>query len=183
MTCLQSRLNFTSYPPQDKAELDGFVRSAVGYVTLIHQQMDVRRIGLRGLAATTHVGLSRLGRILHRDPAKRLQMTLLEQQAILHALDLDLIEATIAIEIFHHLDWVHDDRFAKLSSMLSMMIRGLPQIVIDALRDFDTMDGSEIRPEWGLLFQKGVTNKLVLEVGRILERRALLAERSDSFLF
>jgi hypothetical protein len=41
------------------------------------------------------------------------------------------------------------------------------------------MDGSEIRKEWGTYFQSAVIKKMVAEISRILQRRAVLEEGND----
>lgn len=155
--------------------------SGVAYVALIMHEMAARHLGLRKLELKTRINRGRLGRILHRDPAKRHPMTLAEFQMLLRALEIDPIEAIVVIELIQDLELAHDERFAKLAVMLSTLLRGLPQRLAAALTDLDGMDGSEIRKEWGTYFQSAVVNRMVQEVGQILERRARLTANSDPF--
>jgi hypothetical protein len=67
--------------------------------------------------------------------------------------------------------------------MLSTLFRGLPQRLVAALDDLDGMDGSEIRQEWGTYFQSAVVNRMVQEIGQILERRARMSANADTFSF
>lgn len=155
----------------------------VGYVSLIQHEMEAQHFSLRALELKSRVNRARLGRILHRDAAKRHPMTLAEFQALLRALDIDPFEAMVAVELNDHPAIAQDERFAKLAVMLSSLFRGLPQRLIVALHDLDGMDGSEIRQEWGTYFQSAVVNRMVHEIGQILERRARMSANSDPFSF
>lgn len=157
--------------------------SGSAYVALIQHEMEARRLGLRRLELLTRINRARLGRILHRDPAKRHAMTLAEFQALLRALGIDPIEAIVIVELIENLADTHDARFAKLAVMMSTLLRGLPQRVVAALSEVDGMDGSEIRKEWGTYFQSAVVNRMVQEVGNILARRARLNADEDPFSF
>lgn len=153
------------------------------YVLLILQEMEARQLGLRRMELKAQINRARLGRILHRDAAKRSAMTLLEFRAILKALEIDPIEAIVAMELVRELEPTQDARFAKLATMLATLVRGLPQRLVEALHDLDGMDGTEIREEWGTYFQKAVVNRMVHEVVQILERRAKLSSIADPFSF
>lgn len=170
---------------EQAARIQGGVEDASepGYVLLILQEMEARQLGIRRLELKTRINRARLGRILHRDPGKRCGMTLVEFRTILAALEIDPLEAIIATELVRELDLTQDARFAKVSVMLAALVRGLPQRLVEALHDLDGMDGSEIRPEWGTFFQKAVVNRMVHEVGQILERRAKLSSSADPFSF
>ena len=167
------------------ARIQGGVEDASepGYVLLILQAMEAQQFGLRRMELKTRLNRARLGRILHRDPAKRCAMTIVEFRSILAALGIDPLEAIIATELVRELDLTQDARFAKISVMLATLVRGLPQRLVEALHDFDGMDGSEIRAEWGTFFQKAVVNRMVHEVSQILERRAKLSSIGDPFSF
>ena len=118
----------------------------------------------------------RLGVILHRDPTKRAPMTLPEFQSLLRSLNIDLMHAIISVEMARDLEVMNDERFATLVVMLSTLFKGLPHRLIEALQDLDGMDGSEIRKEWGTHFQSAVIKKMVTEISRILQRRAVLED-------
>lgn len=152
-----------------------------GFVQLVQHAMEARRCSLRQLELMTRINRARLGRVLHRNPAKRHDMTLAEFQTILRALAVDPIEAIVVVDLIRDLEIARDERFAKLASMLATLLRGLPQRLVAALHDVDGMDGSEIRQEWGVYFQNAVVNRMVQEVSQVLERRARIASASDPF--
>lgn len=158
-------------------------KDGVGYVSLIQHEMETRHCSLRKLELMTRINRARLGRVLHRNVTKRHAMTLVEFQTILRALDIDPIEALVVIDLIKDLEIAHDERYAKLAMMLSTLFRGLPRRLVDALHDIEGMDGSEIRQEWGTYFQSAVVNRMVHEVGQILERRARIAANNDPFAF
>ena len=157
--------------------------SEPNYVLLILQEMEARQIGLRRMELKTRINRARLGRILHRDPGKRSAMTILEFRTMLRALEIDPIEAIVATELLRDVEPTQDGRFDKVGVMLATLVRGLPQRLAEALHDVDGMDGSEIREEWGTYFQKALVNRMVHEVGQILERRAKLSSSADPFSF
>lgn len=149
------------------------------YIPLIARAMEAQDMGLRQMALRTNIKKSRLGVILHRDPAKRVPMMLPEFQAILRSLNIDLMHAIISVEMARDLDLIDDERFATLVAMLSTLFKGLPHRLMEALQELEGMDGSEIRKEWGTYFQSAVIKKMVAEISRILQRRAALEEGSD----
>ena len=153
------------------------------HVGLILHELEQRQLGLRRVELKTRINRARLGRILHRDPAKRMAMTLLEFRTILRALEIDPIEAIIALELVREMEPNQDARFAKVAVMLATLVRGLPHRLAEALRDLDGMDGTEIRQEWGTYFQKAIVNRMVHEVGQILDRRAKLSSIADPLSF
>lgn len=146
------------------------------YVPLIARAMEAQDMGIRQMALRTNIKKSRLGVILHRDPTKRAPMTLPEFQSLLRSLNIDLMHAIISVEMARDLEVMNDERFATLVAMLSTLFKGLPHRLIEALQDLDGMDGSEIRKEWGTHFQSAVIKKMVTEISRILQRRAVLED-------
>jgi hypothetical protein len=138
--------------------------------------MEAQDMGIRQMALRTNIKKSRLGVILHRDPTKRAPMTLPEFQSLLRSLNIDLMHAIISVEMARDLEVMNDERFATLVAMLSTLFKGLPHRLIEALQDLDGMDGSEIRKEWGTHFQSAVIKKMVTEISRILQRRAVLED-------
>jgi hypothetical protein len=51
--------------------------------------------------------------------------------------------------------------------------------VIEILEELEGIDGSEVRKEWAGIVQNGVVKQLTEEVGRVLKRRSMIAERDD----
>lgn len=150
------------------------------YVQLIVHAMETQDLGIRQLALRVNIKKSRLGVILHRDPAKRSAMTLPEFQAILRALNIDVMQAIISAELARDPELSGDARFTALVAMLSTLFQGLPNRIVEALRELEGMDGSEVHKEWGTYFQSAVTKRMVSEVSRIVQRRAML-ERGNDF--
>jgi hypothetical protein len=129
------------------------------YIPLIVRAMEAQDMGIRQMSLRTNIKKSRLGVILHRNPAKRAAMTLPEFQSILRSLNIDLMHAIISVEMASDLKLMDDERFATLVAMLSTLFKG-----------------SEIRKEWGTHFQSAVIKKMVGEISRILQRRAAFEE-------
>jgi hypothetical protein len=139
---------------------------------MILQAMAEKDTGQRKLALKTGISKTRLALILHHDPAKRAAMTLVEFQTVLHALDINIIQAIIRVEAFRDQELLHDARYATLIAMLSEMFRGLPSMLVAALEEIEGMDGSEVRREWAGPLQAAVVQRLVKEVSSVLVRRA-----------
>ncbi len=142
------------------------------YVPLIMRAMESQDLGIRQMALKVNIKKSRLGTILHRDPAKRSAMTLPEFQSILRALNIEVMHAIISVEMARDLELVGDERFLTLVSMLSTLFQGLPHRIVEALRDLEGMDGTEVHKEWGTYFQSAVIKKMVSEISMVLQRRS-----------
>lgn len=146
------------------------------YIPVILGAMAEQNIGQRKLAMKAGVSKTRLALLLHRNPNKRLPMTLAEFQKILGALDLNIIQAIIRVETFRDQTMLADDRYATLIAMLSEVFRGLPAMLIEALDEMDGVDGTEIRREWAGPLQAAVVARLVKEVSSVMVRRASFSE-------
>ena len=164
-------LETSAFPPA-KAGACALKSAEPDYVPLINTAMDNQKLGVRQIAIKTGISKTRLGRILHRDPDQRAPMTLPEFQTILRALNMDLMHAIISVEMARDLELMGDERFTTLVTMLSTLFQGLPHRIIEALRELDGMDGTEIRKEWGGYFQAAVIRKMVGEISNVLRRRA-----------
>ena len=171
---MQSAAVFEPGSPATPTARQGHFASSTepDYVPLIMQAMESQDLGIRQMALRVNIKKSRLGTILHRDPAKRSAMTLPEFQAILRALNIDVMHAIISVEMARDLELMGDERFVTLVSMLSTLFHGLPHRIIEALRDIEGMDGTEIHKEWGTYFQSAVIKKIVSEISMILQRRS-----------
>lgn len=148
------------------------------YIPLIQRTMTERGLHIRELALKTGISKSRLGLLLHRNAAKRPNISLVEFQKILNALDISLMQAIISVETAIAETAVHDERFATLLSMLSELFSGLPSRLIQALDDIEGIDGTEIRREWAVPLKEAMVEKLVKEVLSIMARRAVITETS-----
>lgn len=150
------------------------------YVPLILRTMAETDTAQRKLAGKTGISKSRLGVLLHRDPAKRAQMTVSEFETILHALGTNIVQAFIHLETFPYAELISDARHATLIEMLCEFFVSLPKKLIEVLDALDGLDGSEVRKEWAPLLQKAVIKRVADEVLAVTERRARLAQ-SDEF--
>jgi transcriptional regulator with XRE-family HTH domain len=148
------------------------------YIPLIQRRMVERGLHIRELALKTGISKSRLGLLLHRNAAKRPNISLIEFQKILSALDISLMQAIISVETAIAETAVHDERFATLLSMLSELFSGLPARLIQALDEIEGIDGTEIRREWAVPLKEAMVEKLVKEVVSIMARRAVITETS-----
>lgn len=149
------------------------------YVALILHIMAHRQIGQRTLAAKTGISKTRLGVLLHRDPAKRGSMGVNELESLLCALDTDVVEAMILTETFVQISVEYDHRYVTLIVMLSDFFKSLPRKLIETLDALEGIDGSEIRKEWALPLQRAVVKRVAAEVKAVTERRARLAQGED----
>jgi hypothetical protein len=163
---------------QDLSMNTGSVLEQDNYVMLILGVMRSKNIGLRALASSAGIRKSRAGILLHRDPSKRSAMGLSELQAILRALDIDLLQAIIWAETIKDERIRSSPRYAGLVPMLCDMFYGLPANLIAALDEIEAMDGSEVRPEWATALQRAVIKRIVHEINAVTVRRAALNDFS-----
>lgn len=148
------------------------------FIPLILEAMSEQNVGQRNLALKTGISKTRLGLLLHKDPAKRKAMYLYEFQQILAALDINVVQAMIAIETYRDPALFLDERFQTSIAMLSELFKGLPAMLVAALDEIEGMDGTEVRKEWAGPLRQAVVEKLVKEVGAVMARRVQLAQIS-----
>jgi transcriptional regulator with XRE-family HTH domain len=146
------------------------------YIDLIQQVMSEKGVSLRALAIKAGISKSRLGRILHQNADERVPVTLNEFQALLVALDIDIIQAIIRVETLRDQKVLADDRYVALISMLASLFKGLPAGLVEALSEIDGLDGSEVRKEWASHLQGFVIKRMVYEVTRVMQRREQIFE-------
>lgn len=148
------------------------------FIPLILEAMSEQNVGQRKLALKTGISKTRLGLLLHSDPAKRTAMYLVEFQQILGALDINVVQAMIAVETYRDPKLFLDERFQTSIAMLTELFKGLPSMLVAALDEIEGMDGTEVRKEWAGPLRQAVIEKLVKEVGAVMARRAHLAQIS-----
>jgi hypothetical protein len=98
-------------------------------------------------------------------------MTLSEFQIILRALDIEIIDAVLAVEVLTGHGILEDSRFSSMLQMISEMFTSLPCLLADALNEIDELDGSEIRRDWATPIRRGIVEKVVKEVTAKIQRR------------
>lgn len=148
------------------------------FIPLILAAMSERNIGQRKLALKAGISKSRLGLLLHGNPARRATMSLPEFQRILGALDINIVQAIITVETFRDQALFLDERFATSIAMLTDLFKGLPSMLVAALDEIEGMDGTEVRKEWAGPLRQAVVEKLVKEVSAVMARRDQLTEIS-----
>ena len=149
------------------------------YIPLILESMAAQETAQRALAQKTGINKTRLGLLLHRDPAKRSVITQPELEKILHALGSNMLQAYTCIETFEGLDLVDRQRYSTIISMLCDMFAELPRKIIEALDEINGIDGSEVKRDWGAPLQRAVVKKVADEVVKIRERRARRTDGDD----
>lgn len=149
------------------------------YIPLILETMAETDVTHRKLACKTGISKTRLGVLLHSNPAKRSAMTLDEFQIILHALDTNIVQIFIRVETYREAECLTREQHNTLIAMLCDVFVSLPRKLIDVLDSVDGLDGSEVRREWGPPLQKAIAKRLAEEVLAVNERRARLAQSDD----
>lgn len=148
------------------------------FIPLILNAMSERNIGQRKLALRSGISKSRLGLLLHTNPARRAVMSLNEFQRILDALEINIVQAVITVETFRDQHLFHDERFATSLAMLTELFKGLPSMLVAALDEIEGMDGTEVRKEWAGPLRQALVEKLVKEVAAVMARREQISEVS-----
>lgn len=105
-------------------------------------------------------------------------MQINELQAILRALDIELLDAVLCVETLHDENIRYSERYRTLILMLCALFRHLPASLIAALEDITDLDGTEVRPEWAGPLQRAVTKRIVHEISAVTSRRAALSDFS-----
>jgi len=144
------------------------------YIPMISQAMIDSHLPLRALALKTGISKSRLGLLLHRDAAKRPNMSLVEFQTILNAVGLSVIQAVIRVETIRDQALLRDERYATSFALLGSVFQDLPAKLIEALEELEGIDGSEIRQEWAEPLLAAVVERVVRAVTEVQARRAAM---------
>ncbi|WP_162928308.1 XRE family transcriptional regulator [Sphingopyxis terrae] len=148
-------------------------------VPLIVNAMAEKNAGQRKLAVQSQISKSRLGLLLHSDPAKRATMSVPELRRILVALGIPLMQVAIAVDAPLVGPLFHDERFANSISMLIDAFKELPSMLVTALDEIEGLDGTEVRKEWAGPLRQAVVEKLIKEVTAVMARRDVLSQISS----
>ena len=149
------------------------------FVRLVLNAMSEKKMRQRKLALESGISKSRLGLILHSDPAKRATMSVPELWRILNALSIPLMQAAIAVETPLDELMFHDARFTNSITMLADVFKELPFLFIMALDEIEGLDGTEVRKEWAGPLRQAVVEKLIKEVTTVMARRDELTQKSN----
>jgi hypothetical protein len=153
---------------------DGCIQHS-DYSAFLSDAIAANSISLRKLALKTGIDRRRLSDILRprtsAGAGARSGMTLSEFQIILRALDIEIIDAVLAVEVLTGHGILEDSRFSSMLQMISEMFTSLPCLLADALNEIDELDGSEIRRDWATPIRRGIVEKVVKEVTAKIQRR------------
>jgi hypothetical protein len=145
-----------------------------GYVPLIRDGM--RNLGLtnRKLATRTGIGRRRINTLLAAEQAQlpgNDSITLAELKSILHALEIDFLQAVVRVELVRDLELLLDNRLSSAISMVGELCKELPAILLESLQKIDGLDGTEIRLEWAETLINFIVSKVTLGVTQTIVRR------------
>lgn len=141
------------------------------YSAFLSDAIAANSLSLRKLALKTGIDRRRLSDILRPRTSARSGITLSEFQIILRALDIEIVDAVLAVEVLAGHGILEDHRFASMVQMIGEMFTGLPCLLADALNEIDELDGSEIRKDWATPIRRGIVEKVVKEVTAKIQRR------------
>jgi transcriptional regulator with XRE-family HTH domain len=143
------------------------------YCAFLSDAIAANSLSLRKLALKTGIDRRRLSEILRPKASAGIRsgITLSEFQIILRALDIEVIDAVMAVEVLAGHGILEDRRFSSMLQMISEMFTGLPCVLAEALNEIDELDGSEIRKDWAMPIRRGIVEKVVKEVTAKIQRR------------
>ena len=149
------------------------------YIEVIHNLMADKDTAQRSLAKKAGISKTRLALLLHKNPEKRSRLTVEELDRILHALGTNIVDALMRADALQGLDPSDRERYQSVVDFVCEFVVGLGKKIIEALDGIDGVDGSEVRKEWAIVLQKGIVEDISKAVAKMMERRALIAERDD----
>lgn len=149
------------------------------YIQIILEMMSEKDTHQRSLAHKAGISKTRLALLLHRNPKKRSRMTVDELERILHALGTNIIAALMRADALRDLDPGDRARYENVVSFVCDLVLGLGRKLIDALEELGGIDGTEVRKEWAPVLQKAMIEDVSKGVAKMMERRALIAQRDD----
>jgi hypothetical protein len=133
------------------------------YIPVIHGMLDDRKMTLRDLAIRSQISKSRLGIILHRQPAKRVIMQLPEFIGILRALGFELIHAWAGAKKRETADITHDKSFDAFYVFLMEFNATFPEIMLNT----PELEGVEFRREWSRPLAELLIKRVLAELERL----------------
>jgi hypothetical protein len=103
-------------------------------------------------------------------------MSLLELQAILDGLGVDLLEVIAMSEGSAIRELAAARVHAPVIRMACAIFQGLASEMIAALSEVQELDGSEVRPEWADALRRAIVKRVVQEVHAVVRRRATIGD-------
>lgn len=149
------------------------------YVRLIRDLMAAHDTPHRSLAEKTGISKSRLGRILHKNPRKRLHMTVEELEGILSALGTNILKAFLRTEALQGLDPSDHARYGSVINLVGEIVENLGRELINTLEEMGGLDGTEPQPHWVGILRKGWIEDISKAVAFVMGRRTVISERDE----
>ena len=158
-------------PPVGSSEPD--------YIRLIRGLMVANDTPHRSLANMTGISKSRLGRILHQSPQKRLSMTVDELEAILHALGTNVLKAFLRTEALRDLDPSDHARYESVLNLVGDIVKDLGQELVKTLENMNGIDGTEPQPHWVGVLRNSWIEDIAKAVAFVMGRRTVITQRDE----
>lgn len=149
------------------------------YIRLILEMMAAKDTAHRSLAEETGINKSRLGRILHKNPKKRLRMTVEELEGILSALGTNILKAFLRTDALQGLDPSDHARYDSVINLVGDIVENLGPELIKTLEEMEGLDGTEPQPHWAGILRKGWIEDISKAVAFVMGRRTVISERDD----
>ncbi len=149
------------------------------YIRLIRDMMAANDTPHRSLAEKTGISKSRLGRILHKNPRKRLHMTVEELEGILSALGTNILKAFLRTEALQGLDPSDHARYGSVINLVGEIVENLGRELINTLEEMGGLDGTEPQPHWVGILRKGWIEDISKAVAFVMGRRTVISERDE----
>ncbi len=143
-----------------------------GFVDFILHKMRAERLTYREVAMRTGLRRSRVHYTLHRDRGKRRPLRVDEIQALLTALGVTQLEATVAQEVLS-VDCVDMQVLDRLVGLIASIVSGLSIAIPDIVSDLEGLEWEDVRPEHGKFIQACIVRELTTTYSRMLQRRDL----------
>ena len=160
----------------DEIQIPAVLAEMHRYVPVIHGMMDEQGMKLRDLACRSQISRSRLGRILHRQPEKRVVMQLPEFLSILHALGVQMGHAWIGAKRLETIEMVQEEDSIDYSDFLVAFNEAMPEMV----KNHPALARVKFRKEWSRPLAKIVLDRVAqVELERQRRERELYGREED----
>lgn len=143
----------------------------LGLADFILARIEADGTSTRQISAKTGIGRSRLHAVLHTRPEKRPPMRLDETAAVLDAIGVSQLEATLAADLMKSANEASVHDVCKIASMLSELLHGLPEQLADIVEHIDGLEYGDIRREHGKRVRALVVKVLTDEYTDMVQRR------------
>lgn len=147
--------------------------SATGLTDFILARIVANGTSRRQVSVKTGIGRSRLHAVLHARAEKRVPMRLDETAAVLEAIGVGQLEATIAAELMESSTNASSNvqAVSAIASMLSELLQGLPEQLADIIEHIDGLEYDDVRREHGRRVRALVVRVLTDEYTGMAQRR------------